>query len=474
MEELLIQSIREVRKKLDTKKVSSVELTDAYIQNCQKKDGDIHAFLEMFTDAKKQAKEADARIASGESHPLLGIPLAMKDNILIEGRKASAASKMLENYTATYDATVTKKLKAQGAVFIGRTNMDEFAMGSSTENSAFGTTKNPHDLTRVPGGSSGGSAASVAGNLVLGALGSDTGGSVRQPAALCGVVGLKPTYGSVSRHGLMAMGSSLDVIGPLTKTVSDAETLFNAIRGHDTMDSTSLPDTRDLLVSKKRYTIGVPRSFLEEGVDADVIDTFEKGLETLKKAGHNVVDIDIDTLKHALAVYYIIMPAEASTNLARFDGVRYGLQVEGNDRIDAYMKSRGVGFGKEVRRRIFLGTYVLSSGYYDAYYGKAMLARKRIQHDVQQAFKEVDVIATPTSPSPAFVLGEKTNDPLAMYLEDIFTVSANITGSPALSVPHATVARDGVTLPVGFHMTAPALGETYLFELGSILTGSQA
>lgn len=470
MADIVTHAIREIRKKLDAKEISSVELTDAYLQNCQKKDKDIHAFLEIFADAKKQAEQADMRIAEGETHPLLGIPLAMKDNILIEGRTASAASKILEHYTATYDSTVTKKLKKQGAVFIGRTNMDEFAMGSSTENSAFAQTRNPHDFTRVPGGSSGGSAASVAGDLALCAFGSDTGGSVRQPAAFCGVVGLKPTYGSVSRYGLMAMGSSLDVIGPLTKTVDDAEILFNAIRGHDIMDSTSLPDTGKEAVQKKKYTIGVPRSFLREGVDADVLAMFEKGLETVKKAGHEVVDIDIDALKHALAVYYIIMPAEVSTNLARFDGVRYGLHIDGNDRIDEYMKTRGIGFGKEVRRRIFLGTYVLSSGYYDAYYGKAMLARTRIQQEVQRAFTKVDVIATPTSPSPAFVLGEKTDNPLSMYLEDIFTVSANIVGCPAISVPHDTVTRNEKALPVGFHMMAPMLGEKRLFALGNVLT----
>ncbi|MDB4516540.1 aspartyl/glutamyl-tRNA amidotransferase subunit A, partial [Crocinitomicaceae bacterium] len=351
-----------------------------------------------------------------------------------------------------------------------RTNMDEFAMGSSTENSAFGPTKNPLDTSRVPGGSSGGSAAAVAANMALVALGSDTGGSIRQPGAFCGVVGLKPTYGSVSRHGLMAMGSSLDVIGPLTKTVDDAEIMFEAVRGWDKMDSTTVPDDREQIKEKKKYKIGVPRTFLTKGVDEDVLEAFEAGLETLRSAGHTVVDIELPTIEHSLAAYYIIMPAEVSANLARFDGVRYGLHKDGENRIDDYRQSRGKGFGREVRRRIFLGTYVLSSGYYDAYYGKAMQARDKIRSDVEEAFKDVDAIATPTSPTPAFEFGEKTTDPLSMYLADIFTVSANIIGTPAISVPHGTVERKKKELPVGFQLMAPQLGEKTLFTLGNILT----
>jgi aspartyl-tRNA(Asn)/glutamyl-tRNA(Gln) amidotransferase subunit A len=306
--------------------------------------------------------------------------------------------------------------------------------------------------------------------MALVALGSDTGGSIRQPAAFCGVVGLKPTYGSVSRHGLMAMGSSLDVIGPLTKTVDDAEILFESIRGWDKMDSTTIPDDRKRIENKKQYTIGVPRDFLTEGVDEDVLEAFEDGLKTLEKAGHTVVDIELPTIKHSLAVYYIIMPAEVSANLARFDGVRYGLHVDGSNRIDDYRETRGIGFGKEVRRRIFLGTYVLSSGYYDAFYGKAMKAREKITRDIETAFKDVDAIATPTSPTPAFEFGEKTSDPLSMYLADVFTVSANIIGIPAISVPHGTVERKDTKLPVGFQLMAPSLGEKTLFALGKILT----
>lgn len=474
MTDLTTLSIKEARKKLDTKECSAVELTHAHVKKIEKENPELFAYLETFEESKKQAVEADKRIANKESSPLLGIPLAVKDNILIEGHSATSSSKILQNYKATYDATVISKLKKEGAVFLGRTNMDEFAMGSSTENSAYGSTKNPRDISRVPGGSSGGSAASVAGNLALFALGSDTGGSIRQPAALCGVVGLKPTYGSVSRHGLMAMGSSLDVIGPLTKTVDDAEMVFEAIRGWDSMDSTSLPDTYAKVQDKKTYTIGVPRHFLEKGVDKDVLEAFESGLRVLKKEGHAVVDIELPTIKHSLAAYYIIMPAEVSANLARFDGVRYGLHVDGEDRIDDYKQSRAKGFGREVRRRILLGTYVLSSGYYDAYYGKAMHARARIRKDVEEAFTHVDAIATPTTPSPAFKFGEKTSDPLLMYLEDVFTVSANIIGIPAISVPFGVAVRESKELPLGFQLMAPSLGEKTLFKLGNILTHTNA
>jgi len=464
-------TLAEARKQLDEKKITSRELAEAYLKNIKEQNEDIHAYLEVFDDVLEQADAADKRIAAGEKAPLLGIPIALKDNILVDGRTASSASKILENYRATYDATAAAKLKEQGAVFLGRTNMDEFAMGSSTENSAFGPTKNPVDTTRVPGGSSGGSAAAVAGKLAVAAYGSDTGGSIRQPAAFCGVVGLKPTYGSVSRHGLMAMGSSLDVIGPLAKTVGDAELLFEAVRGEDKMDSTTVPDKRERIATKEKYTIGVPRAFLKKGVDKEVLEAFEAGLEKLRKAGHEVVDIELPTIEYALATYYIIMPAEVSANLARFDGVRYGLHVDGKDRIDDYRQSRGAGFGPETRRRVLLGTYVLSSGYYDAFYGKAMQARDRIRRDAAEAFKSVDAIATPTTPTPAFKFDEKTGDPLAMYLADVFTVSANIIGIPAMSVPNGMVERDGVQLPLGFQLMAPELGEETLFALGKELTG---
>ena len=421
---------------------------------------------------REQAQKADARRAAGESHPLLGIPLAVKDNILIEGRRAGAASKILENYVASYDATVIKKLKDAGAVFIGRTNMDEFAHGSSTENSAYGPTKNPHDESRVPGGSSGGSAAAVAAHMALGALGTDTGGSVREPASFCGVVGLKPTYGAVSRSGLIAMGSSLDQAGPLARTVEDAELIFNAIRGNDPLDSTSIENKGPTLAQGSQgrtLKIGVPRKLLEKGIDADVLQQFEKSLDTLRAKGYEVVDIELPLAGLALAVYYVIMPAEVSANLARFDGVRYGLSLKGESLIDDYAKTRGDGFGAEVRRRIMLGTYVLSSGYYDAYYGKATAARAQLAREVAGVLENVCLIATPTTTTPAAKLGEKTDDPLAMYLMDIFTVTANLTGNPAISVPMGTVTREGKELPAGLQLTAAHGDEQSLFVAGKLL-----
>lgn len=464
------KTVRELRLLLEKKEVSAVDIVNECLAATDKQEKDVHAYREVFDDVEAQAKVADEKRAAGNTAPLLGIPLALKDNILVSGRSVGASSKILEGYRATYDATVVTKLKESGAVFFGRTNCDEFAMGSSTENSAYGVTTNPYDRTRVAGGSSGGSAAAVAMKSVPLALGSDTGGSIRQPAALCGVVGLKPTYGSVSRHGLIAMGSSLDVIGPFSRTVDDAETLFRVIRGHDAMDSTTLPDT-PLSRPKKTMTIGVPRSFIGKGVDEDVLASFEQALQRLRDAGHSVCDIELPILKYALPAYYVIMPAEASSNLARFDGVRYGLHVNGTDRIDDYRKTRGAGFGKEVRRRILLGTYVLSAGYYDAYYGKAMAARREIVAGAMDAFTHVDAIATPTSPTPAFKVGEKADDPLSMYLADIFTVSANIIGVPAISVPAGTVSRDGNELPVGFQLMAPHQREDTLFALGKVITG---
>jgi aspartyl-tRNA(Asn)/glutamyl-tRNA(Gln) amidotransferase subunit A len=457
-------TIASARKSLDAKEFSSRELTDAYLNEISKKDGEIHAYLEVWEkEARAEADAADARIARGESRALTGIPIAMKDNILIEGRIASAASKILENYRASYDATVTKKLKDQGAVFLGRTNMDEFAMGSSTENSAYGPTKNPVDITRIPGGSSGGSAAAVAGGMALAAMGSDTGGSIRQPAAHTGLVGLKTTYGAVSRSGLMAMGSSLDQIGPFTKTVEDSRIIFDVIRGHDSKDSTSLPDVE--MYVKKPKVIGVPRKFLESGVDVDMLAAFEKTLSDLKTKGYEVRDVEMPTLPYGLAIYYIVMPAEVSTNLARFDGIRYGLSVPADTILEVYEKSRGKGFGPETRRRILLGAFVLSSGYADAYYRKARAVRSVLQSEFAQVFESVDTIALPTTPSPAFKFGAKA-DPLSMYAEDIFNVPVNLAGVPAISVPMGHVGRDGVNLPIGFQLMAPHRGEEALFAVG--------
>ena len=467
MSDLNELSIAEAGKKLAIGEITAVELARACLAEIKKRNKDLNAYLEVFDDVEKQAEAADARRVKGESHPLLGIPLAIKDNILIEGRKAGAASKILENYVATYDATVITKLKSAGAVFIGRTNMDEFAHGSSTENSAYDPTKNPHDESRVPGGSSGGSAAAVAAHMALGALGTDTGGSVREPASFCGVVGLKPTYGSVSRSGLIAMGSSLDQAGPLARTVEDAELIFNAIRGKDPLDSTSIENSKLKIENSKK--IGVPRHLLEKGLDADVLQQFEKSLDTLRAKGYEVVDIELPLAGLALAVYYVIMPAEVSANLARFDGVRYGLSLKGENLFDDYAKTRGLGFGAEVRRRIMLGTYVLSSGYYDAYFGKATAARAELAREIAGVLENVSLIATHTTTSPATKLGEKTDDPLAMYLLDIFTVTANLTGNPAISVPMGTVTREGKELPVGIQLTAAHGDESALFTAGKEL-----
>jgi aspartyl-tRNA(Asn)/glutamyl-tRNA(Gln) amidotransferase subunit A len=463
-------SIVEASKKLASGEISSVDLVRACLIEIQKQNPELNAYLEVFEDAEEQAKAADARRAAGESNPLLGIPLAVKDNILIEGKKASAASKMLENYVATYDATAIAKLKKAGAVFIGRTNMDEFAMGGSTENSAFGPTKNPHDTTRVSGGTSGGSAAAVAAGMALGALGSDTGGSVRNPASFCGVVGMKPTYGAVSRFGLIAAVSSFDQIGPITKTAEDAELIFNCIRGKDVLDSTSFDFPRtDLgsgsLRSDLRKSIGVPRGLLSSGVDADVLEKFEASLKKLEGEGYEIVDIELKSAQLALAAYYITNFAEVSSNLSRFDGVRYGLSEKGGTLVEDYAKSRGAGFGKEVRRRIMLGAYVLSAGYYDAYYGKAGLARTQLTQEFASVLEGVSCIATPTMPTPAFRVGEK-EDPLAMYAADLFTVMANLTGNPAISIPAGSVERDGKSLPVGIQYTAAHGNEAALFAVG--------
>ncbi|MBC8465383.1 MAG: Asp-tRNA(Asn)/Glu-tRNA(Gln) amidotransferase subunit GatA [Parcubacteria group bacterium] len=466
------KSVAELQMLMEQGELTSEALVFAYLEEIKKRDGDIHAFLEVYDDALAQAKDTDTRRAKGEKGALLGIPVALKDNLLMKGKIASSASKILEHYVATYDAEVVKRLKDAGAVLIGRTNMDEFAFGSSTENSAFGPTKNPHDTSRVPGGSSGGSAAAVAADFVPLALGSDTGGSIRQPAALCGVVGLKPTYGAVSRRGVMAMGSSLDQIGPFARSVEEAEVLFEVIAGYDEKDSTSLPEeTRSNIRGEKgvpeKMRIGVPEDFVyTEGVDEDVQERFQETLEALKAQGNEIVPVALPSAKYGLAAYYIIMPAEVSTNLARFDGIRYGLSEDASDSVSVYTKTRGKGFGKETRRRVMLGTYVLSAGYYDAYYNKATKVRESIRNDFQKAFEDVDVIVTPTSPTPAFKTGEKTKDPLQMYMADIFTVPVNIAGVPAISVPMGKVDRDGAALPIGFHVIAPDMREDILFALG--------
>ncbi len=410
----------------------------------------------------------EKREGRGEGE-LADIPYAVKDNILVGGERAGAASRILEGYRAPYSAHVIELLDRAGAIPVGRTNMDEMAMGSSTENSAYGPTKNPVAPDRVPGGSSGGSAAAVAAGIVPFALGSDTGGSIRQPAALCGVVGLKPSYGAVSRRGLIAMASSLDVIGPLTQSVGDARTVFRIISKHDPLDATSIPEEEREKIRARRKRkggrrIGIPRAFVDRGeIHPEVKENFFATIEMLKEKGYELVDIEFPLLEHALAMYYIIQPAEVSSNLARYDGIRYGLSVEGEDFWDSYERTRSGGFGTEVKRRIMLGTYVLSSGYHDAYYRRAQDARRELTRKMRAMFEDVDFIATPTSPSPAFRIGEK-QDPLSLYLEDLFTVPYNLTGNPAISVPSGET-REG--LPIGMHFAAPLFHEEELFEVAS-------
>ncbi|MAZ56464.1 Asp-tRNA(Asn)/Glu-tRNA(Gln) amidotransferase GatCAB subunit A [bacterium] len=461
-------TVRELRDKYLSGEVSPVTVIKESLGLINDKDEEIHAYLDVYENALEEAVKAEEclSIDKDDTPPLTGIPIAIKNNILYKAHKATGGSKILENYTATYNATIVDKLKKAGAIIVGSTNMDEFAMGSSTENSAFGPTKNPTDITRVPGGSSGGSAAAVAMGSVPVAIGTDTGGSIRQPASYCGLVGFKPTYGAVSRYGLMAMGSSLDQAGPLTNTVTDAELVHNVIAGQDNMDMTTISnDTYPKVEEKDKYTIGVPRDFLASGIDEDVLGAFESHLEDLRLAGHDVVDVKLPLFAKGLAAYYVVMPAEVSSNLARYDGIRYGSRVDGEDLLAVYENSRGEGFGDEVKRRILLGTYVLSSGYYDAYYGKAEAVRQLMREELNQVFTEIDIIATPTAPTPAFKFGAQ-KDPLSMYKQDIFTVPVNLTGVPAISIPAKSVEREGKSLPVGVQYIAPHAGEVRLFDLG--------
>ena len=457
--------ITEFHDALKNKKTSAREIVISYLDKIKKENSGLNAYLEVFEEnALNQAKETDERIASGETPgELWGVPIAIKDNILIRGKIASAASKILGNYVASYDAHVVEKLKKAGAIFLGRTNMDEFAMGSSTENSAYGPAKNPRDLSRVPGGSSGGSAAAVASGLAMAALGSDTGGSIRQPAAFCGVVGLKPTYGAVSRSGLIAMASSLDQIGPIAQTVGDSEILFNAIHGKDGMDSTSVStntksDFNQSLIevglqSIKR--IGIPKEYFGDGLDFGIRKSIEEIIKKLEK-NYEIREVSLPHTKYALACYYIIMPAEVSSNIARYDGIRYGVRTEWDSMIETYKKSRGGGIGLEVKRRILLGTYVLSAGYYDAYYSRAQRVRALVKQDFEKAFSEVDLILCPTTPTAPFKFGEKS-DPLSMYLSDIYTIPANLAGVPAL------------TLSSGVQLIAPHFEEDRLFAIGKFI-----
>ncbi|MDP3990807.1 MAG: Asp-tRNA(Asn)/Glu-tRNA(Gln) amidotransferase subunit GatA [Candidatus Nealsonbacteria bacterium] len=450
---------------LRKKEFSAVELCQAYLDNIEAKNKDVFAFLTIIKDlAMQEAKKADDLISSGAKLPALaGIPMAVKDNILVKGVKCTAGSKILEDYMAPYDATVVSKLKKQGVIILGKTNLDEFAMGSSTENSAFGPTRNPHNLSRVPGGSSGGSAAAVAGDMSVFALGSDTGGSIRQPASFCGLVGLKPTYGAVSRYGLMAFASSLDQIGPITKTAEDAKIVFEAISGKDKLDSTSvsMESSPEKMIKPSQIKAGIPREYFIKGIDPEVEKAVKSAIEKYEKAGVKIIEVSLPNTQYALPAYYIINPAEASSNLARYDGIKYGLSKEGKALLDVYLETRGQGFGAEVRRRIMLGTFTLSSGYYEAYYKRAQKVRTKIIQDFKNVFNKVDVLFTPTCPILPFKIGEKIEDPLSMYLVDVYTVSVNLAGLPALSLPIGQVNN----LPVGMQIIGQPFEDIKILEL---------
>lgn len=462
--ELYNLTIHELSKKLKKKEITSLELTEAFLKRIDAVDGKIKAFITVTKeDAIKQAKEADKRLSSGKGvTPLTGVPISVKDIFCTKGILTTCASKILNNFIPPYDATVIKNLKDAGAVILGKNNMDEFAMGSSTENSAFFTTKNPWDLERVPGGSSGGSAASVAAGESAASIGTDTGGSIRQPASCCGIVGFKPTYGRVSRYGMIAFASSLDQAGPLTKDVTDSAIMLSAIAGHDPQDSTSIdapvPDyTKALTKDVKGLKIGVPKEYFIQGLDKEIDKAVKDAIGVLKQLGASVVDVSLPHTDYAIAVYYLVATAEASSNLARFDGVKFGYRTkDAKGLMDMYCKTRDEGFGPEVKRRIMLGTYSLSAGYYDAYYKKASQVRTLIKRDFEDAFKKCDVIVTPTAPTPAFKIGEKTADPLTMYLSDIFTISCNLAGIPGLSLSCGFTKNN---LPIGLQILGKPLDE---------------
>ncbi len=462
-------TITQAKHQLLEKKYSAVELLDAVYKRIDATDGRVKAYVHLTRDiARQQAEAADKKLAAGEDAPLLGVPIALKDLICMKDTHTTCASHILENFVSPYDATVVQRLKAAGAVLIGKTNMDEFAMGSSNENSYYHVTKNPWDLNCVPGGSSGGSGAAVAANECMAALGSDTGGSIRQPAAFCGITGLKPTYGRVSRFGLVAFASSFDQIGPMTKTAEDAAVLMNVIGGHDPMDSTSanlpLPDfTAALSKDVKGLKVGIPKEYFGKGLDTDVEKAVREAIKTLESMGMQAVEVSLPHTEYAVATYYILACAEASANLSRYDGVKYGYRSQHADNLmDMYTNTREEGFGEEVKRRILLGTFVLSSGYYDAYYLKGQKARTLIKQDFEEAFKKCDVMAGPIAPAPAFKLGEKLDDPLQMYLSDIFTISANLAGIPAMSIP---CGQSQDNLPIGLQLMGNHFDEATLLNV---------
>jgi len=472
-------TIKEARLKLDSREISALELTKACLAQIKKLNPEINAVLTICEDeALNAAQEADKRIKNGEKNDLLGIPYLCKDNIMTKGIRTTAASKILENYIASYDATVIKKLKEAGAILLGKTNLDEFAHGASTENSAYGVTKNPLDLTRVPGGSSGGSAAAVVSNMCLFALGSDTGGSIRQPASFCGIYGLKPSYGRVSRFGLLSMTSSTDVIGPLAKTAYDAALVLKNIAGRDNLDATSAPEAimayeREIAPkdSLKGIKVGLPKEYFLKEMKKEISLCLKETAQKLETAGAKLVEVSLPCTEYGIPVYYIITPSEISSNLARFDGIGWGLaKNEASNLQDFYKANRGSGFGPEVKRRVMLGTYALSAGYYDAYYKKAQAVRTLIIEDFNKVFKEVDMLLTPTTSHPAFKIGEQVDDPLAMYMEDIFVTGASLAGLPAMSLPAGTVeTSEGREMPIGAQLIAPRLEEGKLFKVAGVL-----
>ncbi len=467
-------NISKVQEGLLKKEFSATELVKAFLNNIKEKDGDIHAFLAVSEElALSEAASVDRAISKGEQLPeLAGVPMSVKDAILVEGLPCTAGSRMLENYIAPYDATVIQKVKEAGVLILGKTNMDEFGMGSSTENSAFGPTKNPRDKSRVPGGTSGGSTASVAADECLVSLGEDTGGSIRLPASFCGVVGLKPTYGAVSRYGIISVASSLDQVGSIGKTTEDAEKLFHVSQGKDPKDGTNvayheLPPKKS---SWREFTIGVPKEYFDTGLDPHVKAVVEKGIGFMEKQGARIQEISLPHTKYALASYYVIDMSEISSNLARYDGFRYGKHVKSGTLLQEYEESRGQGFGEEVKRRVMLGTYALSAGYYDAFYLRAQKVRTLLKQDFEKAFEKVDVVAGPTAPFLPFKIGERSADPMAMYLADIYTVPVNLTGLPAISLPTGSVQG----LPVGMQLIGKAFHEQTLFEAGKLFEQIQS
>jgi len=468
----LFATVVDIAADIASGKTSAVEVLEQHLARITERESEIHAFNLVTTEqARATAQQVDADIKAGKPvGPLAGVPVALKDNMCTRGIETTCSSKILEGWKPPYDATVVTRLQQAGAVMVGKTNLDEFAMGSSTENSAFGPTKNPLDTSRVPGGSSGGSAAAVAAGFAAASLGSDTGGSIRQPASLCGLVGVKPTYGLVSRQGIVAFASSLDQVGPFTHTVADAALMMEVIGGHDPLDSTSLPQPMPSLTSVLGQGVKGMRigrlADMPDGCEPEVLARMDAAYVALQAAGATIVDIALPSLSYCLTAYYLVAPAEASSNLARYDGVRYGMRVETGDLHSMYGATRAAGFGAEVKRRIMLGTYALSAGYFDAYYGKALKVRRLIANDFAAAYEKCDVILTPTSPTVAFPLGDKTSDPLTMYLCDIFTIPTNLAGHAAMSVPFGTGAHN---MPVGVQVLAPALGEQTMFRVAAEL-----